>query len=45
VAATDAEMWGLDRDGFLLAITGSQQAVADAHARTDAMLAADRARS
>jgi MFS family permease len=45
VAVTDVEMWGLDRDGFLLAITGSQQAVADAHARTDAMLAADRARS
>ena len=45
VGVTDVELWGLDRDGFLLAITGSRQAVADAHARTDAMLAADRARA
>jgi MFS family permease len=45
VGVTDVELWGLDRDGFLLAITGSRQAVADAHARTEAMLAADRARA
>ena len=45
VGVTDVELWGLDRDGFLLAITGSRQAVADAHARTDALLAADRARA
>jgi MFS family permease len=44
VAATDVELWGLDRDEFLLAITGSPQAVADAQVRTDAMLAGDRAR-
>ncbi|MEA2544910.1 MAG: hypothetical protein QOI09_183, partial [Chloroflexota bacterium] len=41
-AATDVELWGLDRDSFLLAITGSPQAVADAHARTEAILAGDR---
>lgn len=41
-AATDVEVWALDRDSFLLAITGSPQAVADAHARTEAILAGDR---
>jgi MFS family permease len=44
-ATTDVELWGLDRDGFLMAITGSPQAVADAQAHADAMLAGDRARA
>lgn len=44
VAATDADLWSLDRDGFLLAITGSPQAVTEARSRAEGMLAEDRTR-
>lgn len=44
VAATDADLWSLDRDGFLLAITGSPQAIAEARSRAEGMLAEDRTR-
>jgi CRP-like cAMP-binding protein len=44
-AAEDVRLWALDRASFLLAITGSPQAVADARARSERILAADRIRA
>jgi hypothetical protein len=42
VAATsDTELWALDRDPFLVAITGSPQAIAEADAHATSLLASD----
>jgi MFS family permease len=43
-AVTECELWTLEREEFLIAITGSLLAVSDARARADEVLASDRAR-
>ncbi len=44
LAVTDVELWTLDRDAFLFAITGSSRAAAAAQGLTDALLDEDRRR-